>query len=124
MANTMNRPKKAALTLIIGTIVIMAAYLLFVISWSFSTGERAGYIQKISRKGWICKTWEGEMVLMGVPGSPLEKFYFSTRDERIAHEINNLVGSKVILAYEQKKGIPTTCFGETEYRPTAIKKAP
>lgn len=124
MANSMSPLKRLTIVLVFGAVAFIAIYLLIVMTWSFSTGERAGYIQKISRKGWICKTWEGEMVLIGVPGSPLEKFYFSTRDEKIAHEISSLVGTKAIIAYEQKKGIPTTCFGDTDYRPVAVKKAP
>jgi len=30
----------------------------------YSDGERVGYIQKISRKGWVCKTWEGELAMV------------------------------------------------------------
>ena len=98
-----------------------AGYVWVALHLSYSTGERAGYVQKFSNKGWICKTWEGELTMMAVPGSIPEKFFFSVRDEKVAQSINNSIGKKVALTYEQHRGIPTTCFGETEYFVTDIK---
>ncbi|MEQ8214158.1 MAG: hypothetical protein ABRQ35_09705 [Smithellaceae bacterium] len=101
--------------------IIMAAvigfifYTWFTLTWSFSKGERAGYIQKLSKSGWLCKTWEGEMAMVTMPGAIPEKFLFSVRDEEVARRINKLAGKRVILVYEQHKGVPTSCFGETEY---------
>lgn len=90
-------------------------YTWFTLTWSFSKGERAGYIQKLSKSGWLCKTWEGEMAMVTMPGAIPEKFLFSVRDEEVARRINKLAGKRVILVYEQHKGVPTSCFGETEY---------
>ena len=90
-------------------------YTWFTLTWSFSKGERAGYIQKLSKSGWLCKTWEGEMAMVTMPGAIPEKFLFSVRDEEVARRINKLSGKRVILVYEQHKGVPTSCFGETEY---------
>ncbi len=90
-------------------------YTWFTLTWSFSKGERAGYIQKLSKSGWICKTWEGEMAMVTMPGAIPEKFLFSIRDEEVAKRINKLAGKRVILVYEQHRGVPTSCFGETEY---------
>ena len=90
-------------------------YTWFTLTWSFSKGERAGYIQKLSKSGWICKTWEGEMAMVTMPGAIPEKFLFSIRDEEVARRINKLAGKRVILVYEQHKGVPTSCFGDTEY---------
>ncbi len=101
-------------TLVIG-ILLFAAYTWFVLTWSYSTGERAGYVQKFSKKGWLCKTWEGEMALISMPGTVAEKFHFSVRDETIARQINASVGRRVVLDYEQHVGVPTSCFGETQY---------
>lgn len=98
-----------------------AGYVWIALNWSYSRGERAGYVQKFSQKGWLCKTWEGELTMMAVPGSIPEKFFFSVRDDRVAGEINVAMGKKVRLIYEQHVGIPTTCFGETEYFITAVK---
>lgn len=99
----------------------IAGYAWVTLNWSFSEGERAGYIQKFSHKGWICKTWEGELQMIPVPGAIPDKFLFSVRDDAIARKINNSMGKKVTLHYEQHKGVPTDCFGETEYFVTEIK---
>ena len=96
-------------------VIIVAAYLYVVFSWSFSKGERIGYVQKFSQKGWICKTWEGELQMLPVPGAIPEKFYFTVRDNSIVNKLNSSLGKKVSITYEQHKGIPTKCFGETEY---------
>ncbi len=98
-----------------------AGYTWIALTWSFSKGERAGYVQKFSHKGWICKTWEGELQMIPVPGAIPEKFLFSVRDDATAQKINNAMGKKVTLYYEQHKGVPTSCFGETEYFITDIK---
>ena len=90
-------------------------YTWFTLTWSFSKGERAGYIQKLSKSGWICKTWEGEMAMVTMPGAIPEKFLFSIRDEEVACRINQFAGKRVVLVYEQHKGLPTSCFGDTQY---------
>ena len=99
----------------------LAAYTWLVLTWSFSSGERAGYVQKLSRKGWFCKTWEGEMALVSMPGTVAEKFPFTVRSDAIALRINDSIGAKVAVTYEQHIGIPTTCFGETGYFVSAVK---
>lgn len=99
-----------------------AAYTWLTLNWSYSKGERAGYVQKISQKGWICKTWEGELAMVNMPGTLTEKFTFTVPDERLVQQINESLGHRVVLTYEQHLGIPTTCFGETEYFVTAIEK--
>ena len=98
-----------------------AGYVWLVFTWSYSKGERAGYVQKFSQKGWLCKTWEGELLLVAVPGSMPEKFFFSVRDDNLAKKINASLGKRVSLYYEQHKGVPTTCFGETEYFARELK---
>ncbi|MBT9497610.1 hypothetical protein ETQ85_02190 [Zoogloea oleivorans] len=94
---------------------LFVAYTYMVLSWSYSTGERAGYVQKFSQKGWLCKTWEGELAIVAIPGSLPEIFHFTVRDDKVAAEINILMGKRVALSYEQHVGIPSTCFGETGY---------
>jgi hypothetical protein len=96
-------------------VALVAGYFATVLSWSYSSGERAGWVQKFSRKGWVCKTWEGELALVSVPGTTVEKFPFTVRDEGVAEHINKVMGQRVSLHYEQKIGLPTTCFGETRY---------
>jgi len=99
---------------------LMASYFWIALSWSYATGERAGWVQKFSRKGWICKTWEGEMAMVSMPGSTTEKFFFTVRDDAAAQDINRLMGRRVALHYEQKVGLPTTCFGDTRYYVTKV----
>ena len=106
---------------IVVPIVVFALYTWSALSWSYSQGERAGYVQKFSRKGWICKTWEGELAMVNIPGSLTEKFQFTVRNDKIADYINASLGKRVALSYEQHVGIPTTCFGETEYFVTAVR---
>lgn len=101
---------------------LFAGYTWLTLTWSYSSGERAGYVQKFSQKGWLCKTWEGELQMIPVPGSTPEKFLFSVRDEAIAQRLNAVVGRKVTIHYEQHKGVPTSCFGETEYFVTKITR--
>jgi len=96
-------------------VVVFGAWTLFTLNYTYSSGERAGYIQKISLKGWICKTWEGELAMANLPGAMPQIFAFTVRDDAIAHQIEKLAGQRVSLAYEQHPGIPTSCFGETEY---------
>lgn len=94
---------------------LFALYIWAALTWTYSSGERAGYVQKLSKKGWICKTYEGELVLVSMPGTQAEKFYFTVRDKTIVSKINETVGSRVRLIYEEHKGLPTSCWGETEY---------
>ncbi|MDD5167650.1 MAG: hypothetical protein PHN75_02455 [Syntrophales bacterium] len=102
-------------------ILCFALYTWAALTWSYSKGERAGYVQKLGKKGWICKTWEGEMALVTMPGTVAEKFYFTVRDEVLAQQINKGVGKRLAIVYEQHKGIPNSCFGETEYFATEVK---
>lgn len=101
-------------------IVLFSAYTWAVLSWDYSIGERAGWLQKISYKGWLCKTWEGELSMVTIPGALPEKFYFTVRDNAVAAEINRLMGARVTLSYEQHVGIPSSCFGETGYFITKV----
>ena len=89
-------------------------------NWSYSTGERAGWVQKLSNKGWLCKTWEGELALVSLPGSTAEKFFFTVHDAAVAQSISKYMGKRVALHYEEKMGLPTTCFGETRHFVTGV----
>jgi hypothetical protein len=90
------------------------------LNWVYSSGERAGFVQKISQKGLVCKTYEGELVLVTVPGTQAEKFYFTVKDPEVYKKINETIGKRVRLQYEQHKWIPSSCFGETEYFVSAV----
>ncbi len=96
-------------------IALLAGYTWLAMTWSYSEGERAGYVQKFSKKGWLCKTWEGELAMVSMPGTLTEKFLFSVRDDAVAERINKTMGKRVALVYQQHVGVPTNCFGETDH---------
>jgi len=96
-------------------LLIFAAYLAIVLNWSYSDGERAGYLQKFSRKGWVCKTYEGELAMTTVPGVAPVLWNFTVRDAAVAAQLNALLGKRIVLHYEEHRGIPTTCYGETSH---------
>lgn len=111
---------KTFFLVLLGALALFALYIFIALNWSYSTGERAGFLQKVSNKGWICKTWEGELSLVAMPGAAPEKFLFTVRDEAIAQKITAAAGKRVTLNYEQHKGLPTSCFGDTDYFVTGV----
>lgn len=114
--------------LLITLVVLIALPLLVFTLWAgvtlnytYSRGDRAGFLQKISKRGWLCKTWEGELQLSAIPGSQPEKFLFTTRSDSLAAVLSSLSGQRVVLDYKQHIGVPGTCFGDTEYFVTAVR---
>jgi len=95
-------------------IVIFALYTVIALHWSYATGERAGYIQKFSKQGWLVKTWEGELAMVNLPGTAPEKFLFTVRDDAVAARITAVMGKRVALVYEEHRGVPSSAFGETQ----------
>ena len=112
---------KTLIGLVLGAVLLLAGWTWIALHWSFSSGERAGYVQKFSRRGWVCKTWEGEMALVSMPGTVAEKFFFSVPDDAVARQINDSVGRRVSLSYDQHIGVPTSCFGDTQYFVRAVQ---
>jgi hypothetical protein len=118
MTNSTKRATRLPLILLLVLVIaaaVFAAYVYITLHFSYSEGERAGFLQKFSRKGWICKTWEGEILLSSMPGAIPERFAFSVRDDAIAAQLTAAMGKRVNLSYAQHKGVPTACFGETDY---------
>ena len=109
--------------LILIPLAIVALWAAITLNYSYSSGERAGYIQKLSKKGWICKTWEGELAMANLPGTMPQIFAFSIRNDSIARLILKDMGKRVTLTYEEHRGVPTTCFGETQYFVTGARMA-
>ena len=112
--------KRFLFFLIVAPIVLAALYLAFALNWSYSDGERAGYLQKFSHKGWICQTYEGELAMSSVPGLAPIMWNFSVRDEAVAKKINAQLGKKIVLHYREYRNLPTDCFGETDYFVDAV----
>jgi hypothetical protein len=116
-----SRWKLFLIALILVPALVFALWTWVALGWSYADGERVGWVQKFSRKGWLCKTWEGELAISNVPGSMPQLFYFSVRDDSVARQINNAAGKRVTLHYEQHIGVPTSCFGETEYFVNSVR---
>lgn len=114
-------PWVVAGALIVLPALLLAAWTVIALSYSYSGGDRAGYVQKLSKKGWVCKTWEGELAMVNVPGAMQERFPFTVRSDSLAAEINKLMGSQVSLTYAEHRGVPGSCFGETNYYVTAVR---
>jgi hypothetical protein len=107
--------KLSILTIIGVPLVGMLVWTLAAFAYTYSEGTRTGFVQKLSRKGWLCKTWEGELAMTTQPGTAPQIFHFSVRNDSVAKEIEKIEGSQVTLYYEEHRGVPTSCFGETTY---------
>src|SRR5712691_6582263 len=114
----------SALTHLVVPPLVFAGWAWITLKYVYSRGERAGFVQKISQKGWLCKTWEGELAMVNLPGAMPEVFKFTVRDNDVAHQVEHVIGQRVSLTYEQHKGVPTACFGETEYFISRVSSAP
>lgn len=115
MSLTIKNTIKIGLGLIVLPALLFSLYTWASLNWVYSSGERAGYVQKFSLKGYLCKTWEGEIVLVSMPGTQAEKFFFTVHDEAVAKKLNDSMGLRVKIHYQEHKGIPSSCFGETAY---------
>ena len=100
---------------LVGALLLIALYTMFMLWWSYSEGERAGVLQKFSKRGWVCKTWEGELAMYVVGGVAPQIWNLSVRDDAVAQQLHAAVGQQVRLHYSEHPGLPTNCFGETDY---------
>lgn len=120
------RRKRRRWPLVIGGVVglpllLAAIWTAITLNYTYSDGYRTGYVQKFSQKGWVCKTWEGELSMVNVPGQAQERFYFTVRSDSVAQVVSKMLGSRVTLHYEEHKGVPSSCFGDTDYYVTDAK---
>ena len=110
------------ISVVVLPIIVFAVWTVVALKFSYSTGQRAGYVQKISKKGWICPTWEGELQMVNIPGAAPERWSFTVRDDLVAAAVQKSIGNSVALEYEEHRGVPTSCFGETNYFVVGIRK--
>jgi hypothetical protein len=103
------------LSIVLIPAVAIALWIWVAMGYTYASGDRAGYVQKISKKGWLCKTWEGELAMANLPGTMPQIFSFTVRNDSIANVLEQTIGKQVSVTYEQHRGLPTSCFGETEY---------
>src|SRR5437870_3141225 len=113
--NNINSVKKWVVILFLAVAGGCALWAWASLKFVYSTGERAGYIQKFSKKGWLFKTWEGELAMVNFPGTVPEIFLFTVRDESIAQRVRKTLGERIVIQYHEHRGIPTKIFGDTRY---------
>jgi len=116
-----NRWKVVAGLFILAVVAVIGLWTAVTLAFTYSDGDRVGFVQKFSRKGWICRTWEGELAMSPVPGAAPQIFAFTVRDATLANRLAATEGKKVSLRYEQKRGLPSSCFGETSYFVTDVR---
>jgi hypothetical protein len=124
MIRAMSRTKWILVALLVTPVLLFAIYLFMASSFAYSEGERAGILQKFSRKGWLCKTYEGELAMTTVPGVAPVLWAFSVSDDDVAEQLRAAVGQRVVLHYAEHRGLPTTCFGETSYFVDEVRITP
>jgi len=110
-----HRVRTIILLIVLIPVVVVALWVWVALGYTYASGERAGYVQKISKKGWLCKTWEGELAMANLPGTMPQIFSFTVRSDSIANVLEQTIGKQVSVTYEQHRGLPTSCFGDTEY---------
>jgi hypothetical protein len=115
---------KALVGVIVVLVLLLAGFTWVTLHFSYSDGERAGFVQKFSRKGWVCKTWEGELAMVTLPGTVAEKFAFTVRDPAVAAVLNANIGKRMTLHYEERRWVPSSCFGDTDYFVTVARVTP
>ena len=103
------------LSLLLIPALVVALWTWVTLGYSYSRGDRAGYVQKLSKKGWLCKTWEGELAMSAIPGSMPQLFLFTVKNDSVAALLEKNLGKRVSLTYDEHRGVPTSCFGETSY---------
>jgi hypothetical protein len=98
------------------------AYGEFTLHFAYSKGERVGFVQKLSKRGWICKTNEGDLAMVNIAGQQAQMFSFTVPDDAVAAQIESFAGHRVVLEYEEHDGVPSRCFGDTPYFVVSVKK--
>ena len=113
---------RVAIIVIAVLVLIPVLWTWFSLSWAYSEGERAGVLQKFSKKGWVCKTYEGELAQYVVGGVAPQIWHFSTRDESLAKALSQAVGDQIRVHYTEHRFVPTNCFAETPYFAQSFQK--
>lgn len=122
------RPRRRLWLILLGVLVIpfvlFSLYVGLMLAWSYSDGDRAGVLQKFSRKGWLCKTYEGELAMTTAPGVAPVIWAFSARDPKVIPQLRAAIGKRVVIHYTEHRGVPTTCFGQTTYFVDSVLSQP
>jgi hypothetical protein len=114
--------RRGVIGVVVLAVIVPALYTFVALNFSYSKGERVGFVQKLSKRGWLCKTNEGDLAMVNVAGQPAQMFSFTVRDDAVSQQIESFAGHRVELQYEEHKGVPSSCFGDTPYFVVAVKK--
>jgi hypothetical protein len=127
LKSTGAKAKKWAIRLVVGGLLLFVVgfglYTYAALGYSYSKGERVGFVQKLSQRGWLCKTNEGDLAMVNIAGQQAEIFHFTVRDDAVAKKIETFAGHKVAIQYEEHRGVPSSCFGDTTYFVVDVSKA-
>ena len=115
--------RRYLLIALLAPLLLLTLYTWFVLHWDYSSGWRSGQLQKFSRKGWVCKTHEGELWQSQQTFQPTV-WYFTVRDQQVAHQLDTLVGKELRLHYTEHVGVPSSCFGDTRYFVDSVTVVP
>jgi len=109
------KTKLILLGILLTPVLLFVLYIWGALAWAYSDGNRAGILQKFSAVGWVCKTYEGTLAMTSAPGVMPELWQFSVRDDAVAQQLRDAIGKHVALHYTEHRGLPTDCFGETDF---------
>jgi hypothetical protein len=113
--------KKALVWVVLGAALLFSLWAAVTLNYVYESGERTGFVRTLSKEGWVCKTWEGELASAQPLDTVPRLFSFTVRSDSIARVIQRTIGERVALHYERHVGLPGRCFGETEYFVTGVR---
>ena len=93
--------KKTIFLVLLGLGILTSAFMAFIYYVPYSTGTRAGELIKVSQKGVIFKTWEGE-ISQGISGAQIFSFSIMDDDQEVIEQLNELQGQYVKLEYTER----------------------
>jgi hypothetical protein len=112
--------KKIAALLLLTGVLIVTIYMAFIYYIPVSDGVRSGELIRLSHKGVVIKTWEGELS-QGISGAQIFRFSVLDKDKTVIDSLKMLQGHYVRLTYEEKKQT-FMWWGETRFFITSVQK--
>ncbi len=97
------------------TFALLAFAVYFLFFKPFSIGHREGFVTKLSKKGYIFKTWEGELRTNVLSLNDVNTFVFSVADKNVV-DVLNKIDQRVYVKLHYKQYILRAFFkGDTKY---------
>ncbi|WGH76230.1 6-phosphogluconate dehydrogenase [Tenacibaculum tangerinum] len=105
---------------LLGIALIATLYYAFVYFVPYSEGVRSGELIKISHKGVIIKTWEGE-ISQGISGAQIFSFSVEESEKEVINKLQEYQGRYVKVAYKERYG-KIFWLGDTKYFITNVQE--